>query len=253
MLRNVLGPNTDCFLLIWFHHMLKIAYFSLCPCFSLPFPPGILCSSISISWCLLFFSCNQTHRFISVALRHYLNQFPSPFPSWRAAVRVGTLHLGTHLYTYAQTLSISFTHTVTKAHRQAHIRCTQVQTHSYRWFTTSLFSNVLLASSLQHPFVTADRSWQQHLSILPLSSLCQPTLCFPQLWPPPPRARSVSKLQRKKWGSYKNGCYIDAGPCLQVALGFDASVQSQHGALDWAANQLASHLWSVLSRRACDA
>lgn len=186
MLRNVLGPNTDCFLLIWFHHMLKIAYFSLCPCFSLPFLPSILCSAISISWCLLFFSCNQTHRFISVALRHYLNQFPSPFPSWRAAVRVGTLHLGTHLYTYAQTLSVSFTHTVTKAHRQAHIRCTQVQTHSYRWFTTSLFSNVLLASSLQRPFVTADRSWQQHLSILPLSSLCQPTLCFPQLWPPPP-------------------------------------------------------------------
>lgn len=62
---------------------------------------------------------------------------------------------------------------------------TGTNTHPKRWFTTSLFSNVLLASSLQHPFVTADRCWQQHPSILPLSSVCQPTLCSPQLWPPP--------------------------------------------------------------------
>lgn len=55
-------------------------------------------------------------------------------------------------------------------HTHTH-RCKQ----NGRWFTTSLFSNVLLASSLQHPFVFTDRSWQQHLSILPLPSLQQPT------------------------------------------------------------------------------
>lgn len=46
---------------------------------------------------------------------------------------------------------------------------TRTGTHAGWWFTTLLFSSMLLASSLQHPFVFADRSWQQHLPIHTLS------------------------------------------------------------------------------------
>lgn len=110
------------------------SFFICCPslsgCLSPPLLSGILCSAISILRCLLFFSCNQTHRFISVALRHHLNQFPSTLPSWRAAVRAGTLQLGTHLYSHTHThtfsLSFTFTHTVTKAQKQAHITLTRI-------------------------------------------------------------------------------------------------------------------------------
>lgn len=55
---------------------------------------------ISISGCLLFFSCNQTCRFISVALKHHPNQFPSTLPCGRATVGdtpVHAFHSPTHL------------------------------------------------------------------------------------------------------------------------------------------------------------
>ncbi len=66
---------------------------------------------------------------------------------------------------------------------------------------------------------------------------------------------ALSELRRKKWGWNTNGSHIDAGPCFQVAPGFDTSqrVQSQHGALIWAVSQPASQPWSVVLRRACDA
>lgn len=93
-------------------------YFSLALSFSffgLPFPPGILCPVTSNTWCLLFFSCNQTHRFISVTLRHHLNQFSGTFPSCRATIRVGTLQSGTHLCMHSHMPSVSLTHTLAKA------------------------------------------------------------------------------------------------------------------------------------------
>lgn len=177
----------------------KCQFLSLC-FLAFASPLFLLCSAISIWWYLAgFFCCNQTHRFISVILWHDLNQFPSTLTSWRVAVRDGTLQLRhTYIDTPTQTLSISFTftHMVVKAQRQVPIypHTRHTHTHSYWWFTTSLFSNVLLASSLQLPFVTADRSWQQHLSILPLSLLCQPTLFLSTV-------TSVSFLTwRKNWG-----------------------------------------------------
>lgn len=54
---------------------------------------------ISISGCLLFFSCNQTHWFISVAFKHHRNQFPSALPRGRATVGdtpVHAFHSPTH-------------------------------------------------------------------------------------------------------------------------------------------------------------
>lgn len=117
---------------------------------------------ISISECLLFFSCNQTRRFIYVALKHHRNQLPSALPRRRAA----------HLYIHCIHPHTRWNAGAHDTHAHTH---TQRCKHAGRWFTTSLFSNVLLASSLQHPFVFADRSWQQHLSMLPLPSLRQPT------------------------------------------------------------------------------
>lgn len=99
------------------------------------YPPSILWSALSFSWCLLFFSCNQTHRFISVALRHHLNQFPSTLPSWRATVRIGILQLGTHLCANAHTFSFIHPHshqsTRTDRHIKTHThRCTHTHNHT---------------------------------------------------------------------------------------------------------------------------
>lgn len=108
---------------------------SLCPCLSVPFPVGILCSAISISWYLLFFCCNQTHRFISVALRHHLNQFPSTLPSWRAAVRVGTSRLRTHLYAHtggAHAHTLSFIHPHSRYSTQPGTYKTHTGSHTLR-------------------------------------------------------------------------------------------------------------------------
>lgn len=84
-----------------------------------------------------------------------------------AGEHMGGLQSGPHL------CHTHFIHPHT--HRRTPTCDTYRSKHAGRWFTTTLFSNVLLASSLQHPFVFADRSWQQHLSILALPSLRQPT------------------------------------------------------------------------------
>lgn len=114
---------------------------------------------------------------------------------------------------------------------------TGTNTHAKQWFTTSLFSNVLLASSLQHPFVTTDRSWQQHLSILPLSSVCQPTLCSPQLWPPPLELALSLRSEDRTWMV----AILMWSHVLRWRLVWCPCVRSWHKALCWAANQLASH------------
>lgn len=121
-------------------------------------------SVISITGCLLFFffsSCNQTRRFISVPLKHHRNQFPSRKAHGRAAAvwvtPVHAFHSSTHTHIGERSPPPPPCSVTSDTHRGK---------HAGRWFTTSLFSNVLLASSLQHPFVFADGSWQQHLSIL---------------------------------------------------------------------------------------
>lgn len=110
--------------------------FSLFSAFASPL--FLLCCAISIWWYLafffFFFCCNQTHRFISVILRHDLNQFPSTLTSWRVAVRDGTLQLRhTYIDTPTQTLSISFTftHTVVKVQRRVPIYPHTRHTHTH--------------------------------------------------------------------------------------------------------------------------
>lgn len=98
-------------------------------------------------------------------------------------------------------------------HTHTH-RCKQ----NGRWFTTSLFSNVLLASSLQHPFVFTDRSWQQHLSTLPLLSLQQPTPLLSTATSPtsPPNSLSFfwgGAFKEQGWNiAHVSGCCIEAAP-----------------------------------------
>lgn len=92
------------------------------------FSSGILCSAFSILWCLPFFFWNQTHRFISVTLRHQLNQFPSHSPILEGHCQdwhlVAWGHIYTHLHTYTYTripsCSFTFTHTDIKAHGMVH-------------------------------------------------------------------------------------------------------------------------------------
>lgn len=239
----------------YFNHLFTYLKNSVFLCLLLPFPPGVLCSVISISLCLLFFSCNQTHRFISVALRHHLNQFPSTLPSWRVAVRVGTLQLGTHLYAYTHTFSFihprSHWSTQTGTYKTHTGLLTHTHTYSYRWFTTSLFSNVLLASSLQHPFVTVDRSWQQHLSILPLSSLRQPTLCFSQPWPSPQLGFFLNFGRRTEDGTQMVAILMQGHVFRWRSALIPASVFNPSMGL-WV-EELANQLFSVVSRRVCDA
>lgn len=133
---KVQGPYTDCFSFFFIfpffaRRILKYGTFlfpSLCPWyffFTRPFPPFIHCSAISVSRCLLFFSCNRTRRFISVALRHHLNQFPASLPSWRGG-RQGLAprslghtfehtHSNTHTHTSRLRHTLLFTHTVASA------------------------------------------------------------------------------------------------------------------------------------------
>lgn len=136
---------------------------------------------------------------------------------------------------------ISFTHTLAGTPAQAHMTHTHAHTrckHAGQWFTTSLFSNVLLVSSLQHPFVFAGRSWQQHPSILPLPSRRQPTLNCDLL----PLLNSILFLELfEKQGRnivHVNGCYSDAA----------CSRRDRH----WAPEPSSADLWSVSVRTACD-
>lgn len=105
-----------------------------------------VCPIISISVCLLFFSCNQTHRFISVTLKDHRNQFPSTLPRGRAAV-------GGHTCT-----CISFTHTLAETPTRA-----QHDTHSG--------ANTLAGDSPHHCFLM---SYLLHPYNIHLSSLTGP-------------------------------------------------------------------------------
>lgn len=103
---------------------------------------------ISISGCLLFFSCNQTRRFISVALKHHRNQFPSPLPCGRAAVGDTPVH--------AFNLP---THSLKHQNRRTW------HTHAHRG------ANMLASDSPHHCFLT---SYLFHLCNIHLSSLAGP-------------------------------------------------------------------------------
>lgn len=73
-----------------------VVFFFLCTAL---FSQSSVFGVISISGCLLFFSCNQTRRFISVALKHHPNQFPSALLCGRATVGdtpVHAFHSHTH-------------------------------------------------------------------------------------------------------------------------------------------------------------
>lgn len=110
------------FLSLYFQLLLHLCFF-----FVVPFQSDGI-------WLFFFFCCNQTHRFISVILRHDLNQFPSTLTSWRVAVRDGTLQLRhTYIDTPTQTLSISFTftHTVVKVQRRVPIYPHTRHTHTH--------------------------------------------------------------------------------------------------------------------------
>lgn len=80
-------------------HRREMCVFFVCVVFG-PCPPQpSVCPVISIFGCLLFFSCNQTGRFISVALKDRRNQFPSAVPCGRArsgATPVHAFHSPTH-------------------------------------------------------------------------------------------------------------------------------------------------------------
>lgn len=109
-----------------------LSIFSFC----FTFVSSLLChfNLMVFGFFFFFFCCNQTHRFISVILRHDLNQFPSTLTSWRVAVRDGTLQLRhTYIDTPTQTLSISFTftHTVVKVQRRVPIYPHTRHTHTH--------------------------------------------------------------------------------------------------------------------------
>lgn len=191
--RIIIHVNTINLMLSKVSHCFSLSFFFFKDCIS--FPVGVflyvseflsflftisLIPTFPSYGVLPFFFCYQSHIFISVALRHHLNQFPSTLPSWRASVRAHTLQHGTHLHTHTHiwARTFSFIHFHPHSLRNTQTLPHHIHTQSKQWFTTSLFSNVLLASSLLLPFVTADKPWQQHISILPLSSLCQPTQFF---------------------------------------------------------------------------
>lgn len=253
------GPNTDCFFLDRISSYGKNGVFLSAPC-----------PSLSGFFVLPFLSLSV--GYFSPVIRHTdssLSPSDTTKINFPALCRLGGPQSGLapcslgHTCTRPHKRTFCFIHPRSHwgVHRQAHIKYTQVQTHSYRWVTTSLFSNVLLVSSLQHPFVTAGRSWQQHLSILPLSSLCQPTLGFPSTQTTSPHVLGLclslslwaSEEQEEvrtvhKWLSYWCRAMSSGDawlPCL--------CVPSQRGALGLRSQQLASHPWSVLWRRACDA
>lgn len=103
---------------------------------------------ISISGCLLFFSCNQTHWFISVAFKHHRNQFPSALPRGRATVGDTPVH-AFH----------SPTHFLKHPHRRTW------HTHTHRG------ANTLAGDSPHHCFLT---SYLLHLCHIHLSLLTGP-------------------------------------------------------------------------------
>lgn len=122
-------------------------------------------------------------------------------------------------------------------HTHTH-RCKQ----NGRWFTTSLFSNVLLASSLQHPFVFTDRSWQQHLSTLPLPSLQQPTPLLSTATSPTSPPNSLFF-----WGG---GAFKEQG--WNIAHVSGCCIEAAHRDRDWAPEPSAADLCSVSVRTACE-
>lgn len=148
----------------------------------LALPQSSVCPVISIVWCLLFFSCNQTGRFISVALKDHRNQFPSTVPCGRAAV-------GSHTCT-----CISFTHALA----EPAVHDTHIHTGANR----------MAGDSPHHCFLM---SYLLHLCSIHLSSLTGPGssiyplyLCsrsssprrYSQLRPPPPPRPTLSLF----WG-----------------------------------------------------
>lgn len=169
-------------------------------------PPGICCSAISIWQRLLFFSCNQTHRFVSVALRHQLNQFPSTLPSGRAAVKTGTLQLGTHLDTCAL-----FSHSLDtyKTHRGAHTLADDSPHHC------SLMSYLLHLCYIHLSPLTGPGSSVYPFSFYPCAVSPHSVFLSANLCLPP--ARSLSELEAKKW--YTNSA--DTEPCLALTPRLD--------------------------------
>lgn len=185
--------------------------------------PKFFCPSLLVCFVLTFLSYGICH--FSFVIRHTDS---SLLPSDTTQINFPALsHLGgplsglapcstrTHLHTHTHLLfhSLSSTQSLNHTDRRAkplpdsHTHSVHTHSQSKQWFTTSLFSNVLLASSLLLPFVTADRPWQQHISILPLSSLSAHAV-FHQ----PDLLRSsqfLSILGRKTWG-YKHGIHTDA-------------------------------------------
>lgn len=197
--------------------------------FALPFSPSLpsFLSFLSLGVC--YFSPVIRHADSSLSPS---NTTKINFP---ALSHVGGPQWGTHLY-----MHFIYPHTRWNTRTGAHDTHTRAQRckHAGQWFTTSLFSNVLLVSSLQHPFVFAGRSWQQHPSILPLPSLRQPTLNCDLL----PLLNSILFLELfEKQGRnivHVNGCYSDAA----------CSRRARH----WAPELSSADLWSVSVRTACD-
>lgn len=148
---------------------------------------------IFISGCLLFFSCNQTRRFISVALKHHQNQFPSALPRGRATVGDTPVQ------------AFSFTHTLAEhPHRRTW------HTHTHRG------ANTLAGDSPHHCFLM---SYLLHLCNIHLSLLTGPgSSIYPfYLYPrsvsphrysqlrPPPRAELTLAL-RAFWKTGRGYC-----------------------------------------------
>lgn len=163
--------------------------------FALPFSPSLPSLVSFLSLGVYYFSPVIRHADSSLSPS---NTTRINFP---ALSHVGGPQSGTHLYMH-------FIH----PHICWNTRTGTYDTHTHAgwWFTTLLFSNVLLAPSLQHPFVFADRSWQQHLSIHTFS--LPPSRRYFQLRPPtqPPRPAELTlvfsvfwkKKKKKTWNFF---------------------------------------------------
>lgn len=157
-----------------------------------------VCPFISISVSLLFFSCNQTHRFISVTLKDHQNQFRTTLPCGRTAV-------GGHTCT-----CISFTHTLAETPTWA-----QHDTHSG--------ANTLAGDSPHHCFLMSYllHPCNIHLSSLTgLGSSIYPFYLYPrsdsphrysQLPHPPAKLTFFLLFQEQEWNIvHVNGCLTEA-------------------------------------------
>lgn len=144
----------------------------------LALPQSSVCPVISIFGCLLFFSCNQTGRFISVALKDHRNQFPSTVPCGRAAVGSHTCACISFTHTLAEP-PVHDTHIHTGANRMAGDSPHQCFLMSYLLHLCSIhLSSLTVPGSSIYPFYLCPRSSSPHR--------------YSQLRPPPPPRPTLS-------------------------------------------------------------